>query len=210
MSKVALTHQVVGLQCFLDVVVVNTNRYPEQHVLGTFCNNTVETKEVRALEGLESKVIVVVITAVVDVVVEHFGVGHDDFMNFLRDEGGVLVGLGVNVLSQIGDDVREHVFGGTMEIVNTDASGKSAVVRVMRGQGCGCFSGQLIQLAGGYAIVQTLDGQFGDLAGIHPGRIQPFGQVCQFFENGVKTDVFSFSFSIYNLHGHDFFLLMFN
>ena len=68
-----------------------------QHVLRALCDFSVEFQEVRALEGLEPKVIVVVIPLVVDVVVQNIGVGHDDFVDLCRDEGGVLVGFRVDV-----------------------------------------------------------------------------------------------------------------
>ena len=82
-SEVAFAHQVVGVECLLDVGVVNADGHAHQHVLWTLCDFAVELEKVRTLEGLESKVVVGVITAVVDVVVENIGVGHDDFVDFL-------------------------------------------------------------------------------------------------------------------------------
>ena len=208
MGEVALAHQVVGVEGFLDVGVVNTDRHTHQHVLRAFSHFTVELEQVGALQGLESEVIVVVVSTVVDVVVEHIGVGHDDLVHLFGDERSVLVGLGVNVLTKVGDDIGEGVLGGAVEVVHADTGSKATVVRVMRSQGGGRFSSELVELSGGDTIVEALDGQLGNVAGVNPCRVKTFGEFDEFFVNRIKAYIFSLAFPVDNLHSHDSFLLV--
>ena len=82
-GEVALAHQVVGVERFLKVRVMNAHGHTHQHVLGSLGHFAVELEQIGALKGLETKVVVVVVSAVVDVVVEQIGIGHDDFVHFL-------------------------------------------------------------------------------------------------------------------------------
>ena len=91
MGEVALTHQVIGVKGFLDVGVMNAHGNAHQHVLWTLSDFTVELEQVGALERLESKVVIVVVSAVIDVVVEHIGVGHDHVVDLFGDERRMLV-----------------------------------------------------------------------------------------------------------------------
>ena len=209
MGEVALAHQIVRLKRLLDVVVVDSHGHTHQHVLGALGHFAVQAKQVRALKGLEAKIVVVVVTAVIDVVVEHLGVGHDDIVHFLGNEGGVLVGLGVDVLAQIGDDVGEHILCRAVEIVHADSSRQSAVVRVMGRQRGGGFGSELVEFSRGDTVVKPLDGQLRHVARVHPRWVQPFRKRRQFLVDGIETDIFPFPFSVHNLHGHGSFLLVF-
>ena len=82
MGKVTLAHQIISFESLGDVSMVDTNRNTQQHVLWAFCNFSIQAQQIRALECLETEVVVVVISAVIDVVVEHLGVGHDDVIDF--------------------------------------------------------------------------------------------------------------------------------
>ena len=206
-GEVALAHQVVGVEGFLDVGVVNAHRHAHQHVLRSLSHLAVEFEQVGALEGLESEVVVVVVAVVVDVIVEHLGVRHDDLIHFLRDERCVLVGFRVDVLSEVGDDIGEGRLGRTVEVVHTDACGQAAVIGVMRSERCSGFSSELIQFTGGDAVVEAFDGQLGDVAGVNPNGVEAFGQFHQFFLDGIESHIFSLALPVDNLHGHDSILL---
>ena len=110
-SEVALTHQIISFESLWDVFVVDTNCNTHQHVLWSFCNLAIQTQKIGTLEGLESKVIVIVVTGVVDVIVENIGVVHDNFEDFFRNQGRVLAGFWVDVLPQIGDNFSEFILG---------------------------------------------------------------------------------------------------
>ena len=202
-GEITLAHQIVGLERLLDVGVVDSNGHAHQHVLRALCDFSVEFQEVRALEGLEPKVIVVVISLVVDVVVQNIGVGHDDFVDLCRDEGGVLVGFRVDVLAEIGDNVRETVLGGPVKVVDANAGGQSTVVGVMRSQRCRGFGCELVQFPSGHAVVEALDGQLGDVARVNPFCVEAFGEFEELFMDCVKPYIFSLAFPVDNLHGHD-------
>ena len=208
MGEVALAHQIVGVEGFLDVGVVNTDRHPHQHVLWAFSHFTVQFEQVGALQGLESEVIVVVVSTVVDVVVEHIGVGHDDLVHLFGDERSVLVGLRVNVFTKVGDDIGEGVLGGAVEVIHADTGGKTTVVRMVRSQGSGRFGSELVEFSGGDTIVETLDGQLGNVTGVNPCRVEAFGEFDEFFVDRIKPYIFSLAFPVDNLHSHDLFLLV--
>ena len=176
MSKVSLTHQVIGVERFLNVAVVDTDGHTHQHVLRSFSDHTVEFQKVRTLKGLETKVVVVVITLVIDVIVENLGVCHDDFIHFFGNEGSMLVGFWVDVFSQVSDDVGEHILGRTVQVINANTCCKTAVIGVVRCEGGRCFSSELVKLTCGNSIVEAFDGKFGNVAWVNPSFVQPFGQ----------------------------------
>ena len=207
MGEVALTHQVVGVERFLDVGVVDANSDTHEHVLRSFSHLTVEFEQVGALQGLETEVVVVVVSLVIDVVVEYLGVGHDDLVDFLGDERSVLVGFRVNVFTKVGDDIGERFLGRTVKVVDADAGRQSAVVGVMRGQRSRGFSGELVQLSGGHAVVEPLDGQLRDVARVNPCGVEALGKFDEFFMNGIKSYIFSLALPVDNLHSHDLILL---
>ena len=202
MSKVALTHQVVGVEGLLDVGVMNTDSHAHEHVLRTLGDLAIKFEQIGTLKGLETKVVVIVVPCVVDVVVENIGVGHDDLVNFLGNQWRMLLGFGIDVFSQVGDDIGKQFLGGAVKIVNANTSCQTTVIRMVGcKRGCGLCS-ELVQLTSGDAVVKTLDGQFCDVTGVNPCFIKPFGQGRQFLMDGIKTHIFSLAFSIHNLHSH--------
>ena len=206
MGEVALAHQVVGLECLFDVGVVDSDGHAHQHVLRAFSDFAVELEEVGTLKGLESKVVVGVISAVVNVVVENIGVGHDDLVDFLRNQRSVLVGFRVDVFAKVGDDIGEDVLGRAMEVVNANAGSQATVIGVVGCERrCG-FGGELVQLASGHPVVESLDGQLRDVPRIDPRWVEAFRKFDEFFVDGIKSYVFSLAFPVDNLHGHDLIL----
>ena len=86
MGKVTIRHKIVGLECLFDISVVNTYRNSHQHVLRSFSDLSIEAKKVRTLKRFETEVIVIEISIVIDMIVQHFCIFHNDVVNFLRDE----------------------------------------------------------------------------------------------------------------------------
>lgn len=66
MSKESLRHEVVGLEDLVNVGTVDANSDTHHHVLGSLNNLAVDSKEVRSLEGLETKVVVGEVSVVND------------------------------------------------------------------------------------------------------------------------------------------------
>ena len=83
-GKPALRHQVVGLDCALDVVLVDADGDAHEHVLRTLGDLAVELQQVRALERLEAEVVVVEVAVVDDGRIQLLGVGFDDLHDVLR------------------------------------------------------------------------------------------------------------------------------
>lgn len=55
MSEVPLGHQVVGLNCTLDVIAVDPTSNAHNHVLRTLSSTTINFEEIGPLEGFEAE-----------------------------------------------------------------------------------------------------------------------------------------------------------
>ena len=65
-DEVSLRHIGVCLNCAFDVVAVNADSDAHEHVLRPFSDLAIETKEIRAFEGLEAEELVVEIALIDD------------------------------------------------------------------------------------------------------------------------------------------------
>ena len=74
MGEPALGQKVVGLDRAREVAAVDADGDPHQHVLRPLDDAAVDAQEIRALEGLEAKVVVVEVAVVDDLGVELLGV----------------------------------------------------------------------------------------------------------------------------------------
>ena len=170
-GKVPLAHEIVGFEGFGDVFVVDTNGNSQQHVLRTLCDFTVQAEQVGTLECLETEVIVVVITGVINVIVERFCVFHNDAIDFLRNERSMLAGLWIDVFTEIGDDIREGPFCRAVKVVHTNASCQATVIRVLRGEGGSGLSSKLVKFSGGHTVVQSFDCELCYMTWVNPNRV---------------------------------------
>ena len=84
-DEVSLRHIGVCLSCAFDVVAVNADSDAHEHVLRPFSDLAIETKEIRAFEGLEAEVLIMEFAFVDDGRVEEFGALHDRFVHRLAD-----------------------------------------------------------------------------------------------------------------------------
>jgi hypothetical protein len=55
MGKVSLAHQVVSLDNLVNVLSPDSNRNTHDHVLRTFGDLSIDSKQVRSFEGLETE-----------------------------------------------------------------------------------------------------------------------------------------------------------
>ena len=90
---------------------MDSNRYSKEHVLWSFCDFTIKFEQIRALKSFESEIVVIVITSVVDMVVENICILHDDLIHFFRNQRSVFLTLWVDVFPQVSDDIGERIFG---------------------------------------------------------------------------------------------------
>ena len=70
MSEPPLRHHVICLDSRINIVLVNSNRNPHQHVLRPFYNLPIYLQEVRPLKGLEAKVIIVKVPVINDLTIK--------------------------------------------------------------------------------------------------------------------------------------------
>jgi len=70
MSEPSLRHQMVGLDHGINIILVDPNSNPHQHVLRPFNNSPLDFQEVRSLKSFKSKVIIFKITVIDDLTVQ--------------------------------------------------------------------------------------------------------------------------------------------
>ena len=64
MSEPSLRHQMISFDNRIDIILVDTNSNPHQHVLRPFNNISLYFQQVGPLKGLEAKVIIVKVSII--------------------------------------------------------------------------------------------------------------------------------------------------
>lgn len=78
MSEHELGHKPVGLEGVLKIPLVNSDRYPHQHVLGSLHYFAVNFQKVSPLQSFEPEEVVVKITLIIDDLLDLFVTLHED------------------------------------------------------------------------------------------------------------------------------------
>ena len=166
MGEESVRQKVVGLEDAGDVVHVDADGDAHEHVLGTLGDLAVDLEQVGLLQSLEAEVVELKVTVVHNGGVEGVLVLHDDVVDVLGNEGGGLTGLGVDVVAESLDVLREALGRHLVHIGNADAGGQDGAVGMVGGEGGGSLGGQLVELDGGNAGVDALDDLLRDLDGV--------------------------------------------
>jgi hypothetical protein len=130
MRKEFLREQVISLNSRRHIFAMDTHGNSHEHMLRSFRNAIVDTEEVRPFQSLESKIVVVEVPVVDDGRVELLRVGHDVVVGQLGNHGGVLAGLGVDVVVEVFNDSRKLFLGFFLEIGNGDTGCEYCIVRM--------------------------------------------------------------------------------
>ena len=104
------------------------------HMLGPFNDLTVDSEEIRSLQGLEAKVVVRKVSIVNDGRVKHVLIFHDDLVDVVGNHRGVLVCLRIDPVVKIGHHSRERLLGLLVQVGDGDTGSKDSIVRVLGGQ----------------------------------------------------------------------------
>ena len=104
MGEVFLRHEVVGLDNFFNIVVVDTNSNAHDHLLRSFGNLFVQTQQVGTFQGLETEILIIEVAVVDDGRVQLFSMLHDRLVCFLRNHGCWLIVFGIDVVKEVIDD----------------------------------------------------------------------------------------------------------
>jgi hypothetical protein len=62
----ALAHQLVSVACSLDILLVDPNSNPHEHVLWPLHDGIVEPEQIGALQGLEAEVVIIKVPVIND------------------------------------------------------------------------------------------------------------------------------------------------
>ena len=141
----------------VDVLAVDADGDTHDHVLGALGNLAVDLEEVGFLQGLEAKVIVLEVAVMDDGGVEAVLVGHDDLVVPIRNERSLLSSLGVHVVVENFNVVREPLMGHLVQVGHRNTSGENREVRVLGGIVGSSLGGKLIKLSSCHTRVNALD-----------------------------------------------------
>lgn len=193
MREVLAGHQVISLHNLLDVIIVNANGDPHDHMLRSLCNFAIQAKEVRSLQSLEAEILIIEVTVVYDGGVELFGMFHDSLVRSLGDHGRSLLVFGIDIVVEIRYHRRELLLRLLMQVRDGDSCSKYGVIRMGYGHVRRCFSRlevkvvsvsvllrvkwleplgrvgaayQVVEFDSGNALVDTRDDLLGDGRGV--------------------------------------------
>ena len=137
MSEVFVGQEIIGFNDSGNIITMNANSDTHEHVLGALGNLSVHLEEIRLFQGLESKVLKVEITIVNDSSIEFILVFHSDLVGLLAYKGGRKPSLGVLVVVEFLNVLRESLGCLLVKIGDGDTSSKNRIIRVLGGErGC--------------------------------------------------------------------------
>mmetsp|Transcript_15211 Transcript_15211/g.45879 ORF Transcript_15211/g.45879 Transcript_15211/m.45879 type:complete len:232 (-) Transcript_15211:49-744(-) len=189
MRKPTLRQKVVRLDRALQVALVDADGHPHQHVLRSLHHLPVDTQQVRPLQGLEAKVVVVEITVVNNLAVQPGCILAYDFVNVLRDQRRRLLILRVHVVVHELHRLAEGLQRALVQVGYCDASRQECIVRVCRSHGGGGLRSELIQLRGGDAFVDSHRHLLSDQHRVAELGRQPVAELCDPRGNLVKVNL---------------------
>eukprot|EP00754_Rhynchopus_humris_P024464 Rhum_TRINITY_DN14894_c1_g1::Rhum_TRINITY_DN14894_c1_g1_i1::g.125998::m.125998 len=147
--EVALAEVLVRLDDGVDVVVVDAEADPHQHLLRTLHHAqhavVLHLQQVALLECLETEVVVHQIFGVVDGLLQAWCVPSSHLVHLLRDERGRLTRLLGLVLVEGRERLQEVVLGVLVQVGGCETAGQQGVVRVVAGKVGGCLGDELTE-----------------------------------------------------------------
>ena len=121
----------VRVDNLFDIRLVNSDGDAHEQVLRTLNNLAVDAKQVRTLERLESKVIVIEISVVDDFGIETFGVSDDHLVDVVGEQRGPLSVALVDVIVHHLHRLTERLLGRLVQVRDRDARRQLRVIRVL-------------------------------------------------------------------------------
>ena len=86
MREPLLAHEVVGFEGGLQVVKVDADGAPHEHVLWSLCDLAIDSEKVRSLECLEAKEVVIEVARVIYHLINALKIIADYLVNLFRKE----------------------------------------------------------------------------------------------------------------------------
>lgn len=108
MREEAPGHKVVRFLCQVQTVRVDATSDTHEHMLGTFDDLIVHTEKVGTLKSLETEVVIVKVTGIIDGGIKLLGIGLNELPDFIRDQSG-WSSLLVMVVMQDAARLRERI-----------------------------------------------------------------------------------------------------
>ena len=146
---------VVRLDRCIEIAAVDAARYAHEHVLRSLDDVAVDAQQVRALERLESKVVVLEVAVIDNRTVESVTIGHDESVHIVGDQRRLLLRLGFDVAVQALNDVGKHLARLLVQVGDGDACRQQAIVGVLGAQVRGGLGRQLIEFARRHPLVHA-------------------------------------------------------
>ena len=118
MREQLFRHHVVRVDSVIDVLAVDPDGHPHQHLLRSLGNFPVDLEQIRPFKSFETKILVAEIAVVDDGGVETVRVLLDDLVMLLGDHGG-RPAVGLDVV-EVGDDLAELLLGLLVQVGHDD------------------------------------------------------------------------------------------
>jgi hypothetical protein len=96
-------HQVIRLDCLLNVFLVNTQSYSHEHVLGSFNDFSVDFEQVGPFEGFKAEEIEGEVSFEIDGFVDFLVMLLDNVVNFVRKQRSVPSTSVFAIIKLVGD-----------------------------------------------------------------------------------------------------------
>mmetsp|Transcript_96279 Transcript_96279/g.272209 ORF Transcript_96279/g.272209 Transcript_96279/m.272209 type:complete len:209 (+) Transcript_96279:105-731(+) len=199
MREKALGHEVVGLNSRGDVARMDAAGDPHQHCLRTLHDLAVHAEEIRLLQRLVAKVVVVVVPMIVDRGIKGRGVLADKGPHLVRDKRG-WPSLLVSVLVQRPARLVEGAGGVLVQVRHRDPRSQGRKVRVPLRHVRARFCGKSVDLRGCDAIVEALHYLLGDGHGIDVLGVQPAAEMADAPCDAVELDLLLCAVTLDDVH----------
>ena len=118
MSEQFFRHHVIRLYGSIDVIAMDADGDPHQHVLRTLNNLAINFQQVASLKGFETKILVVKIALINNGGVQSIGIFSDDFVMFLGNHWSWAIVTSHFV--KVRDYLAKHLFGLFVQVGNND------------------------------------------------------------------------------------------
>ena len=132
MCEPLLAHQVVGLKSSLQIIEMNANRAPHEHVLGPLGHLTVDFEQVGPLKRLKAEEVVLKISRIVNHFINALIVVLDDPVDLVGEKRCRPVALILKVVKLVGN-LANATSRPIMKCLHCHSIGQFGVVRVHNG-----------------------------------------------------------------------------
>eukprot|EP00962_Isochrysis_galbana_P021947 scaffold6503_cov115-Isochrysis_galbana.AAC.3 len=200
MGEPLLRHEVVRLDGRVQVVLMDANRDPHQHVLRSLHHLAFHPEKVGLLERLEAKEVVLEVAVIDEERIEPLLVLHDDLVHFVRDKRRSLAVARVDIRVQRVHGGGERLVRHLVQVGDGDARSQTRIIGVLRRQVGGRLSGEIVKVSSRHAVIYALDHLDGDDGRVDVLWVKAIAELLDARSNLVEHHRLTAAIALYNMH----------